>query len=76
MITPSQALYLFQTGSDCSTVIEGEAAGYRADSDFIKKIRGNADEAVEIEEYLSLNVLFYLPPLQRRFPLIFIIHIN
>ena len=44
--------------SDCSTVIEGEPAAYQADTDFIQKIRGNADEADEIEEHLSLNVLW------------------
>ena len=52
------AHYSFAMVSDCSTVIEGEPVAYQAETDFIKKIRGNADEAVEIEEHLSLNVLW------------------
>ena len=38
-------------------MVEGGGAGYRADGEFIRKIRGNPDDAADISDYLSLNVI-------------------
>ena len=42
------AQYTFRPTSDCSTVIEGGAASYHADTHFVKRIRGIYGESVGI----------------------------
>ena len=37
-------------------MVGGEGAGYRADGEFMRKIRGGPDDAADIDDYLLLNV--------------------